>query len=461
MNLASPRSASAMSPRSRTVRTLHVTWLLGGALAAYGCAIGSGDAVCPDGVLEVGEECDDGNAVGGDGCSAACVLEFCGDGSTQMGLGEECDDGNTAAGDGCDPDCIVEVSQECGNGTREGVEQCDDGNTADEDGCSSACRVEACGDGVMQSGRGEACDDGNTTDEDGCSAMCEVERCGDGVVQTGLGEACDDGNTSDGDGCSGECSSELCGDGVVQGGLGEECDDGNMADGDGCSATCSTERCGDGVIQAALGETCDDSNTTSGDGCGATCRLDTLVLKPDAAAGKDAAVFNRNATDQATNYGDRPYLYTLAWTWSGAPGTYRSLLELPLPAAMQGCTVDTATLTLFHYDGQANSDLSGSNDYQIQRITAAWDESTVTWNNQPSVDVASTINVAAPGTGTAVATIDVTPIVSYWFSHDGSNHGVLIRLATESHYRAVSFASSDHTSLSLHPEISVTFSACP
>jgi cysteine-rich repeat protein len=458
MSSATQRSIAAITLASQTLPTrLLAPWL--SLLVVGGCALGSGDRVCPDDVIELGEECDDGNGADGDGCSSECLLEFCGDGAVQAALGEDCDDGNMADGDGCDHDCRAEPSEECGNGAPEGSEECDDGNTRGDDGCSAACRVERCGDGVMQAS--EACDDGNTADEDGCSAGCAVEVCGDAVVQAGLDEACDDGNTADGDGCSGECLSELCGDGTTQAGLGEECDDGNMADGDGCSATCSTERCGDGVLQTGLGETCDDRNTTPGDGCGATCRLDTLVLKPDAASGRDAAIFNRNATDMATNYGNREFLYALAWTWSGAPGTYRSLLEFPLPAAMQGCTVGTAVLTLSHYAGQDNSDLSGPNDYQLQRITAAWDEATVTWNNQPAADAASTITAPAPGTSSAEVDIDVTPIVNYWFSHTDSNHGFLIRLANEAHYRALSFASSDHTDLTLRPELSVTFTACP
>jgi cysteine-rich repeat protein len=40
-----------------------------------------------------------------DGCSSACVAEFCGDGTLQTGLGEVCDDGNTVDGDGCSTTC--------------------------------------------------------------------------------------------------------------------------------------------------------------------------------------------------------------------------------------------------------------------------------------------------------------------------------------------------------------------
>ncbi len=95
---------------------------------------------CGDGVLDEGEECDDGNTTSEDGCSAACAIESCGDGVLQAGLGEECDDGNTAS----------------------------------EDGCSVACIEESCGDRIVQAGLGEECDDGNRDDEDICSNDCLV-----------------------------------------------------------------------------------------------------------------------------------------------------------------------------------------------------------------------------------------------------------------------------------------------
>jgi cysteine-rich repeat protein len=63
------------------------------------------------------EGCDDGNTVGGDGCSAQCTIEIpsaCGDGSVQTQLGEQCDDGNMANGDGCSSTCQLENANACG-----------------------------------------------------------------------------------------------------------------------------------------------------------------------------------------------------------------------------------------------------------------------------------------------------------------------------------------------------------
>lgn len=60
---------------------------------------------CGNGVLEVGERCDDGNASNGDGCSVVCKPEFCGDRIVNKD-GEQCDDGNSRPGDGC-TNCII------------------------------------------------------------------------------------------------------------------------------------------------------------------------------------------------------------------------------------------------------------------------------------------------------------------------------------------------------------------
>ena len=78
--------------------------------------------VCGNGVIDPGtyvvggrtlqEQCDDGNLVDGDGCSATCQRE-CGNGVVDYG--ESCDDGNGTAGDGCSS-CGIDVYYFGGNG---------------------------------------------------------------------------------------------------------------------------------------------------------------------------------------------------------------------------------------------------------------------------------------------------------------------------------------------------------
>jgi cysteine-rich repeat protein len=60
-------------------------------------------SVCGNGIVEDGEECDDGNLDNTDSCLNICELARCGDGAIQEGV-EECD-----GGDGCSSTCTVET----------------------------------------------------------------------------------------------------------------------------------------------------------------------------------------------------------------------------------------------------------------------------------------------------------------------------------------------------------------
>jgi cysteine-rich repeat protein len=108
---------------------------------------------------------------------ARIVAGECGNGV--IDAGEECDDGNEDPADACNQ-CIAPV---CGNGILEGDEECDDGNGIDFDGCTD-CRLAVCGDGVREGS--EECDDGNDVPLDGCTS-CRydpVECSAAGVVAT-------------------------------------------------------------------------------------------------------------------------------------------------------------------------------------------------------------------------------------------------------------------------------------
>ena len=130
-----------------------------------------------------------------------CTNAFCGDGYTNAQAGEECDDGNALSGDGCSATCQNQLLG-CGDGTTQVDEDCDvemDTPTCDED-----CTFVVCGDGHFNP-FGEGCDDGNNISEDGCSENCGFESCGDQIVQPGLGEECDDGLESPD--CDSDCTS--------------------------------------------------------------------------------------------------------------------------------------------------------------------------------------------------------------------------------------------------------------
>jgi cysteine-rich repeat protein len=260
------------------------------------------ESVCGDLLVSGVEQCDDGNTDGGDGCSAECELEYCGDGVRNQTSGieecdgddglvdpllqdcdpltchivpicnngfvegtEECDDGNASNTDACTNVCNNAV---CGDGfTRSGVEQCDDGNASNTDACTNVCNNAVCGDGFTQSGV-EQCDDGNAFNTDACLNSCLNAVCGDGFTRAGV-EQCDDGNASNTDACTNVCNNAVCGDGFTRSGV-EQCDDGNASNTDACVAGCVNASCGDGFARYGV-EQCDDANATNTDGCISTC----------------------------------------------------------------------------------------------------------------------------------------------------------------------------------------------
>lgn len=79
--------------------------------------------MCGDGVMDAGEERDDGNTDDTDTCPGTCMAASCGDGQILVGI-EECDDANAEDTAACG-DMIVQA----------GVETCDDGNLDDTDEC--------------------------------------------------------------------------------------------------------------------------------------------------------------------------------------------------------------------------------------------------------------------------------------------------------------------------------------
>lgn len=277
-------------------------------------------AVCGNSVVEANEECDDGNKLSVDGCSASCEIEegytcptagaaceACGNGEIEGT--EECDDGNRDSGDGCDDSCDVEegysclepgnACEECGNGEVGMGEVCDDGNRESDDGCNSTCTFmeplyacpepgspcEKCGDGAIDDH--ETCDDGNAVSGDGCNAFCTAVEdgfecdeageactpiCGDTFIAGD--EGCDDGNTESQDGCDESCQLEEgwvcpiagirciaaeCNDGIVAGD--EECEDGNDDPDDGCDENCMLE---EGYVCEEVGEACRETLCNDG-----------------------------------------------------------------------------------------------------------------------------------------------------------------------------------------------------
>jgi cysteine-rich repeat protein len=108
------------------------------------CGAPASPAYCGNGDVDPGEQCDTSGPSAT--CSAFCTFPVCGNSIVEQ-PGEQCDDGNFTGGDGCSASCQLESGGSgpfsmCGNGIVEGAEQCDDGDLVSGDGCSAVCMFE-------------------------------------------------------------------------------------------------------------------------------------------------------------------------------------------------------------------------------------------------------------------------------------------------------------------------------
>src|SRR3989344_5632062 len=158
-------------------------------------------AICPDGIVQLPEECDDGNTYNNDSC-ISCKNAYCGDNLTRTGV-ETCDGNNLSCMinlyngiQTCNSSCSgfnsCAATEYCGDLKKNGNEFCDgDSISCNVNGyngiawCNGACAgysscvlTESCGYGIIQSAAGEQCDDNNKIDGDGCDKLCKIEIIG-------------------------------------------------------------------------------------------------------------------------------------------------------------------------------------------------------------------------------------------------------------------------------------------
>jgi hypothetical protein len=276
---------------------------------------GTADASCVDplrcgnGITEPGEDCDDGNNVNGDCCSATCTSEPAGqacadDGNVCTdnecdGAGacihpnntDSCDDGVFCNGlDTCAAGaCTVHAGDPCTGGTEcadlcdEAADNCfdpsgtactDDGNDCTDNECDGAGACAAIDKPITT----PCATDGNVCTDDECdgAGTCEHNNntvaCDDGLFCTAI-EVCSGGScVGAGDPCAGgsECA-DTCNEAAdnCNEASGVPCtDDGNLCTDDECdgAGVCghpnNTEPCTDGLF-------CNGADTCSGGTCSA------------------------------------------------------------------------------------------------------------------------------------------------------------------------------------------------
>lgn len=187
----------------------------------------------------------------------------------------------------------------------------------------------------------------------------------------------------------------------------------------------------------------------------------TLTLQPDPATGMDAEVFSCVPCDYADkNFGNKKDFAAIAWTNSGNLSKVRSLIRFELSVIPANAIVSGAILSLYYNPSSSEGTHSGTNASYMQRITAPWVESTVTWNNQPPT---TTLNQASLSTSSSSTqnylSINVTTMVQDMVANPSTNFGFMLRLQNESVYKKLIFASSDNIVTTIRPMLVINYTA--
>jgi len=199
---------------------------------------------------------------------------------------------------------------------------------------------------------------------------------------------------------------------------------------------------------------------------GKNMRAQTVVtLQPDSITGKDALIQMRNGdvliADQ--NAGGSESFEAVAWTWNTDPGLERGLLQFDLSSIPGNAIIQDAKLSLYNNPTSTacngeHSSLSGPNNAMLLEITSAWDEYTVTWNNQPSTSATYAVSLAqSTSIHEDYLDIDVHNLVADMIANPTTTFGFMIKLDSEAFYRSMIFGSSDNPNQALHPKLVVTY----
>ncbi len=130
--------------------------------------------------------------------------------------------------------------------------------------------------------------------------------------------------------------------------------------------------------------------------------------------------------------------------------TYTDPQDLPLISLPAGAVLDSAIFSLYVEDFLG----SGDHHVNIHRVTAPWDEGTVTFNSfAGSYDPVAVATFTATGTGWYHS--DITSLVQDWLDGVYPDYGVFVR-QTEADYTR--YASSEYVNAASRPMLKVCYS---
>ena len=214
------------------------------------------------------------------------------------------------------------------------------------------------------------------------------------------------------------------------------------SDGDGANAC---EDCDDGNEETYPGgaEVCDDldnncdGNVDEGNVCAPACitiQRGTLGSVADAPLQSNSPTYNYGASASLN-------------TGSTSAGSKVSLVKFDLSLIPAGATVTSATLGIFQTYSTTGQTI------RVHEASAAWTESTVTWNNYGGYDAAVLGSFASFVNGFGFKTVDVTGAVGDWVDGAANNGFALEESAGAQH----AYRSSEATTVGDRPYLEVCY----
>lgn len=189
----------------------------------------------------------------------------------------------------------------------------------------------------------------------------------------------------------------------------------------------------------------------------------TYSSQPAESISKDASLGYHDGFGTAdNNYGTD--IYFKAFCIPGASGgenTNRGLIQFDLSSIPSNAQVISATFNLYA-TGYINASLPGhfgGNSAKLFRVTSNWNESTVTWNTEPSYNVSDFVAVPASSSSTQDYSMNITSWTQDMVNNQIQNLGFLLKLDVEdpNNSAALTFHSSGASSASDRPSIEVEY----
>lgn len=185
-----------------------------------------------------------------------------------------------------------------------------------------------------------------------------------------------------------------------------------------------------------------------------------LILQPSPESGKDALLHGLSS-EINKNFGTNPQFIANAWTFGGEEAKIRSIIDFEISKLPKNIEIENAFLSLYSWASNTgmgvHSTESGSNECWIERVISDWNESLVTWNNQPTTTTNNRISIDKSNDGNQSYILDVTNLVKDYYNDQSHSFGLMIKLKSEISKRRMNFASSDHENANLRPKLLVTY----